>query len=539
MRNVVFLVKNGIGFGHIRRALLLAERLEQQRGQLRPIVISQAHTLDIYRSSAVRVVNFPLLHRVPSAVLEDCYLDILNKLMTRLAPGVVVEDTYPDHRYGAVPALRGVPRILIMRRLDGLSLDQLRERKALARYSRILIAQTREEFLAEGHSGDTIAGADLSNRVEFIGNVHYVPPTDAIDRARQRYCPEGEPLVVVSAGAGGDQLHDGYGDRLFGRALASADALRRHGHPAKFLLVTGPYYAGRAIPERGNVVVRRFEPDLPALLAAADVAVIKPGNNALSEALVGSANLVLVPDASFMEGVREHAERVVATYGGEVIAPSQDSLDQAISTALRQPRRAARPETSAAPIRRALDVIAEEAGAPTPRLGAKQLTLLVRDNDGVQVASSSAARRAWPTLTRPDEPSLSIAVLVGAAPPTASPQALVERGAKVLFLPDGDPSGTVRRWLKLTPTRPSLLAIDATAIEPAGHRIDEPAQCISGSLASRASIAVVLDLQHLPRADGDAVLTKLLDWLADQPVELVEPTVLASHAADELMGVNG
>ena len=48
-----------------------------------------------------------------------------------------------------MPALQGVPRILLMRRLDGHSLDRLRERSAFARYSRILIAQTRQEFLAE------------------------------------------------------------------------------------------------------------------------------------------------------------------------------------------------------------------------------------------------------------------------------------------------------------------------------------------------------------------------------------------------------
>lgn len=335
MKNVVFLVKNGIGFGHIRRALLLAEELEPH-SRLRPIIVSQAHALDIYGGTAVRVVNFPLLHRVPSAVIEDCYLDILNQLMIRLAPAVVVEDTYPDPRYGAVPALTGVPRILLMRPLDGISLDQLRERKAFARYSRILIAQTKDEFLQEAHSGEAIAGAEMSNRVEYIGNVHHTPSTQAIERARRRYSPQGEPLVVVSAGAGGDQLHDGYGDRLFGGSLAVADALRREGHRARFVLVTGPYYAGRSLDEQDNVRVRRFEPELSALLAAADVAVIKPGNNALSEALVGTANLVLVPDASFMEGVHDQAQRTVARYGGVVIRPAINELDQAIRAALCQ-----------------------------------------------------------------------------------------------------------------------------------------------------------------------------------------------------------
>lgn len=537
MKNVVFLVKNGIGYGHIRRALLLAEELEQHK-QLRPIVVSQAGAMDIYGDTAVRVVNFPLLHRVPSAAIEDCYLDVLNKLMIRLAPAVVVEDTYPDPRYGAVPALRDVPRILLMRRLDGLSLDQLRERQEFARYTRILIAQTQEEFVQEGHSGDTLAGALMSHRVEFIGNVHYVPSAEAIDQARRQHCPQGEPLVVVSAGAGGDQLHDGYGDQLFGGSLAVANALRREGHRAKFVLVTGPYYAGRPLPDGDNLSVRTFEPDLPALLAAADVAVIKPGNNALSETLVGSANLVLVPDASFMEGTRERAERVVATYGGVVVDPSPEALDRVIRTALRQSARTNRPPTSAAPIRRALDVIGEEANAPTPLVPAKQLALLVRDNEAVRVASDAAARETWPTLTPQDERSLSTVVLVGAGAPTIAPQTLVERGARVLILADGDPSGAVHRWLQMVPARPTLLTIDAVRISPTNNQVDQPAHRITRCLADHSSAAMLLDLQHLSPEDGTILISKLLDWLAGQPVELVEPTALARHAADALMGLS-
>jgi predicted glycosyltransferase len=125
MRNVVFLVKNGIGYGHIRRAILLA-RAVQEAGVFRPIIISQASTLDLYDGAGVRVVNFPLLHRVPSAVTEDRYSEILDETLALLEPAVVIEDTYPDPRYGNLRSLSAVPRILIMRRLDGASFDQLR-----------------------------------------------------------------------------------------------------------------------------------------------------------------------------------------------------------------------------------------------------------------------------------------------------------------------------------------------------------------------------------------------------------------------------
>lgn len=91
----LFLVKNGIGYGHIRRALLVADELAR-RGELRPVVVSQARTLDLLRTSTVPVLNLPLLHRVPSAVGEDAYLDVIERVVERLGPAVAIEDTYPD-----------------------------------------------------------------------------------------------------------------------------------------------------------------------------------------------------------------------------------------------------------------------------------------------------------------------------------------------------------------------------------------------------------------------------------------------------------
>jgi len=201
MKHAVLLVKNGIGFGHIRRALLIAEAV-QHAGKLRPIIISQASSLALYHDSAVRVINFPLLHRVPSAIAEDLYTDLLNQLLDRLDPAVVIEDTYPDARYRRLPALADRPRILVMRRLDGLSFDQIRERGDLAHYDRILIAQDEAAFQQEGHSGDSLAAIRYSGRFSFVGNVAHTPGSDEIRAARHAYAPDGVPLVVVNGGAG-------------------------------------------------------------------------------------------------------------------------------------------------------------------------------------------------------------------------------------------------------------------------------------------------------------------------------------------------
>jgi predicted glycosyltransferase len=536
MKNIVFLVKNGIGFGHIRRALLLAEELALSNSDLRPIVVSQAHSLDLYRASRVRVVNFPLLHRVPSARTEDSYLEMLDRLMVRLQPAVVVEDTYPDGRYGAVPSLRHVPRILIMRRLDGLSLDQLRESGAFERYMRILIAQEQMDFLSEGHSGDTLTAAELSDRVDFIGNIHHVPTPDEINRARATYSPDGEQIVVVAAGAGGDQLHDGYGDQLFGNCVQVANEFAGEGHAARFVLVTGPYYAGRPLRDTRNVVVQRFEPQLSALLAAADVAVIKPGNNALSEALVGSANLVLVPDASFMEGVDEHALRTTHRYGGVVVRPEKHVLEEAIRGALAAPARTKRPAASTDSLGQAVAIIRELATAPAPSPNPKQLALLVQGTDGIRVASIASPMTEWQTITLADAPSPATAVLLGADPPGCDPQALVDRGVRVLLVDRDGPSAGAKRWLTLSPPAPSLVVLRTAVVMPTRDEIDEAIHCVARHLRRRAWGAVRLDVRGQREDEVGTYVDKLLDWISEQSVDITDVGTLAAHAADELMG---
>lgn len=108
----------------------------------------------------------------------------------------------------------------------------------------------------------------------------------------------------------------------------------------------------------------------------------------------------------------------------------------------------------------------------------------------------------------------------------------------MLILRDGDPNCAIRRWLKLTPARPALLTINATAMLPTNGHVDGPARHISRCLATRASAAVLVDLERLRSEEGTVLVTKLLEWLAEQPIELVEPNTLASQLADELFGVN-
>jgi len=547
MRNAIFLVKNGIGFGHIRRALLIAEAI-LRAGQLRPIVISQASSLALYRNTPVRVINFPLLHRVPSAITEDLYTDLLNRLLDRLDPAVVIEDTYPDARYRRLPSLADRPRLLVMRRLDGLSFDQIRQRGDFAHYDQILIAQDRDAFRQEGHSGDSLAAVESSGRFTFVGNIAHTPTDEEVAAARSVYAVGGAPLVVVNGGAGGDQMPDGYGDRLFTACQTIAARLATEGHPARFVLVTGPYYAGRPLHDTANVTVRRYEPRLPALLAAADVAVIKPGNNALSEALSGTGQLVLVPDVSFMEGLDEHAHRIAAQFGGVVGAPDRDSLEPLIRDALgRGPRMAtlAPSTTSVDAVVRAIHHHARTAGAPEIR--PKLLLLILKPPDSIepdklraqlpeslQNAAVLDRHQVGGVVSDSDSPSALTAV-VDVDPSAMPPQEAVDKGVRLLI--QTTPSPAVERWLRGRPPLPALLVTSAELVNACPGSPDVAQRRITRLLRSTATTVVLLDLRALPEPAVADYLATLGDWLASQPLHLVGMNaILAEQATRLLMG---
>lgn len=552
MRTVVLLVKNGIGYGHLRRAVLLAEAV-RRAGRLRPVIVSQATTLDLLKDRTVQVVNLPLLQRVPSDVLEDAYTVLLERLLTRLDPAIVIEDTYPDPRYLSLSALAGRPRLLVMRRLDGESFDKLRATGRLAAYDRILVAQRPEEFHDEGHSADALAAVLHSGKFAFVGNLSHEVDRDAVAAVGRRYAPTGAPLVVVNGGAGGDQLADGYGDRLFAAATSVADRLRRSDHSAHFVLVTGPYYAGRMLQEAPNVTVRSFEPQLAELLAAAHVAIIKPGNNVLSETLQGGAHAIMVPDASFLEGLDGHARRTAGRYGGTVAPADPDVLERLVSQALDELPRNCRLRPNRSGIAKAVATVESLAQTPSGRVRERQMLLVLRPGPRwtpTMVHELLPDGASGPTvlgLADGDGPVAvsgprlassrkAIALLLDGTRPDVAPEALAGQGVRVLITSSSEEGTQVRRWLRRSPPTVSQTVVPATRLVAAPGQFERLSRQLAQVIESAEPSCAVVDLSEHQEKDAlSLTLRELCVWLAEQPVELVGPSVLDARYVQRLL----
>lgn len=135
----------------------------------------------------------------------------------------------------------------------------------------------------------------LNGRVRFTHYVLWAQPGAEPAELRVRYgVEEGERLVLATIGGGGD------GDRVIG-ALFDAWAAARP-PDAVLLAVTGPlmsYQLAADLQERARALPRvrliEFEPDLPALVRAADVVVSMAGYNSMTEILAANVPAVVVP----------------------------------------------------------------------------------------------------------------------------------------------------------------------------------------------------------------------------------------------------
>ncbi|HEY2117086.1 MAG TPA: glycosyltransferase [Candidatus Angelobacter sp.] len=568
MRTIAFLVQNGIGFGHIKRTLLVANEIRRQAPDIRVVFISQAGSLLPFEGDSFSVVNFPFFHRLPNAAMEHAFGIILERVIRELQIDMVVEDTHPDHWYDQ--ASSGVPRILLLRRLSPDAFDDLRKEGLFSRFDRILVSQDRAEFFAERQSPGSECLVALSDRFHFVG--HVFQHSSAAERvaARRKYGVRGEPLVVVNAGAGGNHINERYGERLFTAMAEAASRCRRNSITARFVVVRGPYYKGPAIQQSENLTVVDFEPNLAALLQAADVAVIRPGHNVLYETLAGNAQIIVVPGLSYCEDTSSLAARLSREYGVCVCPePRADRLYARITALLKSPRApgVARQQLATGQQKAARSLLhdLEAFRAPTAiRPGARVCVLLgnipesflaagrkpsrgqaLSLNMVVPSPDSSGVHRIVPTegvgnfAARDDTGEQSAFIFLD---PTDDVHLDLEDfrrlGARLIFIAGGGKrAGRAVRWLSDVPASVSgILCCEAECLSPGPHWIQQLTYFARTHSRDHALTIIYFDCTPLKsHSQVLRFLEELSAWREQSTVELVSAGTIASELAAKIL----
>ncbi|MFI6908728.1 hypothetical protein ACIBKY_46220 [Nonomuraea sp. NPDC050394] len=433
---VLFCFKGRHGLGHTRRTLLIAEALARIAPAVRVVLMSQGRPIELLRRTPLPAVNLPVLERLPNDAMEAAYLDLLRALGARLAPSLLVEDTYPDPRHLFLAPFRDVPKALVMSGMTrGAYLERLRQDGLLRHYDRILVAREETALLQSAElTRATRTMLRHSGRVRFHAPVFALPEATGVAAAAARFSPDGLPLVVVSAGAGGDVTTQAFPERLFSSMTEVAARLLEDGVRVRVVLVAGPYYRGSPPAELPNVTYVPFVPQLPALLHAARVAVIRPGSNVLRETLSGPAATVLVPNFSWAEDQRATAELVARSLPQVGLAACDDvaTLYQLTRAGLAAPPRPPWPEARRPAPERLAEGLLDLLEPPPP--GPDAFLII---SAGTTSERRKIAERELPGVPHThDDPRL---LLLDRVPPVhASPATLYERGVRLVLAPQGE-----------------------------------------------------------------------------------------------------
>lgn len=365
-------VQSLLGSGHLRRALAIAEALARDG---RRVVLANGGLPSPWPPPAgVELVQLPgitggdaalaTLVRADGSPLDEALWHERRTLLLELArrhrPRVLLTEMFPFGRRAFRAEL--LPLLELARETGAAVLASVRDvlvtKRDPAKYGWMAETVRRYYEAVLIHGDAQLLPFHLSfPQAELIGDRLLYTGLVLADPKPQPAA--GAPAVVVSAGGGA------VGARLLRAAIA---ARPRTGFAARpWLLVGGanlPAAAQAALAGAlpPGVELTGHRPDLPALVAGAEVSVSQAGYNTVAEGLAGAARMVLVPFAAGQEDEQTRRAARLAELGLAVHLPESGLSPEALSAAIDRAAALPRPD----PQRLALD-------------GARRTAELIRD----------------------------------------------------------------------------------------------------------------------------------------------------------------
>jgi hypothetical protein len=284
---------NGSGLGHLMRASTIADAVRRFDGEIHQLIVTNsAHT------EPVRILGLPVLalpehegspytgidrrlHVLPRATLEA----VLRDVIADYDAGTVVFDTHFPAGVVQVAAADGRALVLVLRRTRAKYLEHLLERGMLRLFERIVIPHEPEHFRTLLPPG-LVTGLENHPGLSYAGPI--VRPADPASgtalKARLGISDDAR-LVVITCGAGG------YRDsqRLLRDAVLATQLMPRR---LQVVVIGGPYGIRPELPL--GCLFLPAEPELPTLLASADLVIGHAGYNTVHEVAQAGAPAVFV-----------------------------------------------------------------------------------------------------------------------------------------------------------------------------------------------------------------------------------------------------
>jgi predicted glycosyltransferase len=321
MRLLVLAI-DGRGMGHLNRTLLLARSLKKAEPDAEVSFIVESPAFGLVARSGFEVLKIPdPMHELGRFALGGRRAELEAELVERMVrerrpQGMLIDFMVNPGLFGRLRDL-GCKVIVVLRRLHGLAMRELGSDPSAGLVDAWLLPHEEDEFLP----GEIPAA--LMPRCRFTGPLVRGLDEGRVPEVRSRYAgKDTQALVLVAAGGGGwpDSV------RLAEEARAAVRGLREERPGIQAVVVYGPLYSGALPPDEPGIRSVRFEPDLPEMMAAADLVICSAGYNSVAEVLASGTSGVLVPLSSPGQD-DQYLRAEQASRQGPLVTASLDQTD--------------------------------------------------------------------------------------------------------------------------------------------------------------------------------------------------------------------
>ncbi len=377
MKKIVFMLQNGIGFGHFKLALTISKYMKDKCDIL---FITQAKSTVIFDNYDYKVYNFPMLYSLKSNNEILIMNNLINKLIEDIHPDLIIEDTYPEDFYMNLPATKNISKILLMNRLNSTEFENFFYNGVLNQYDKLIVLKEKDVFINEINAKEVKNYATYSDRIVYLNGVFNEPTEDVKKEVEKKYNLNNfEKNIVVNCGAGGWHIGNNICEKIFDKVIDVTNNLVKKGMNVQSILVLGPYskYLEEKYKESINEHIRivDFETNLDALFTKTDLVILRPGYNTTMEALAGKQNVLLLPGISYMEDQDVWCRELAEIYGIDYInVDNLDNMNSKIEELLNNNKR-----TSAKPINNTKNVANEILNTLTKNIKNKEVQICVNN----------------------------------------------------------------------------------------------------------------------------------------------------------------
>ena len=377
MKKIVFMLQNGIGFGHFKLALTISKYMKDKCDIS---FITQAKSTVIFDNYDYKVYNFPMLYSLKSNNEILIMNNLINKLIEDIHPDLIIEDTYPEDFYMNLPATKNISKILLMNRLNSTEFENFFYNGVLNQYDKLIVLKEKDVFINEINAKEVKNYATYSDRIVYLNGVFNEPTEDVKEEVEGKYNLNNfEKNIVVNCGAGGWHIGNNICEKIFDKVIDVTNNLVKKDMNVQSILVLGPYskYLEEKYKESINEHIRivDFETNLDALFTKTDLVILRPGYNTTMETLAGKQNVLLLPGISYMEDQDVWCRELAEIYGIDYInVDNLDNMDSKIEELLNNNKR-----TSAKPINNTKNVANEILNTLTKNIKNKEVQICVNN----------------------------------------------------------------------------------------------------------------------------------------------------------------